>query len=172
MSVHPYQSDVRLSARYRGNSCGLELLETGHRVLILGRDEEQHFGGLVTGRRVGPHPLVTGFDIHGRCECICAWPQGDTWQVMHRKITRKEISISGSGHHPSFCDRKPAGFMKEILLGNDELYDYLVSECEDGVVADSVDEREQKVNALIDGRADGWQGHVALWKAHSCLPAF
>ena len=104
-----------------------------------------------TGRRVGPHPLVTGFDTHGMCERICRLPQGYTWQVMNRKIARKEISISGSEHNPSFRDRKPVKFMREILLGNDDLYDYLTRECEDVVVADTYAELVRKMDNLSLG---------------------
>lgn len=103
------------------------------------------------GRRVGPHPLVTGFDTHGLCERICELPQGYTWQVMNRKIARKEISISGSEHNPSFRDRKAVKFMREILLGNDDLYEYLVTQCEDVVTANSIEELVQKMNALSIG---------------------
>ena len=104
-----------------------------------------------TGRRVGPHPLVTGFDTHGMCERICELPQGYTWQVMNRKIARKEVSVSGSEHNPSFRDRKPVRFMKEILLGNDDLYGYLTRECEDVVVADSFAELVRGMDNLSLG---------------------
>ncbi len=103
------------------------------------------------GRRVGPQPLVTGFDTHRMCERICALPHGYTWQVMNRKIARKEISISGSEHNPTFRDRKAIKFMSEILLGNAKLYEYLTSQCEDVVTADSFDELVTKMNALSMG---------------------
>lgn len=101
-----------------------------------------------SGRRVGPHPLITGFDTHGMCERICQLPQGYSWQVMNRKIARKEISISGSEHNPSFRDRKAVAFIKEILLGNDNLYTYLTTQCEDVVTADNFDDLVRKMNAL------------------------
>ncbi len=103
-----------------------------------------------TGRRVGPHPLVTGFDTHGLCQRICHLPHGYTWQVMNRKIAHKEISISGSEHNPAFRDRRPVKFAKEILLGNDNLYDYLINECPDVVTADSLEELGARMNALDD----------------------
>lgn len=108
-----------------------------------------------TGRRIGPHPLVTGFDTHGLCERICHLPHGYTWQVMNRKIARKEISISGSEHNPAIRDRKPVEFIKEILLGNDRLYNYMVNECEDVVEARTFDELVRKMNDLsLDCRID------------------
>lgn len=101
-----------------------------------------------TGRRVGPHPMVTGFDTHGLCQRICQLPHGYTWQIMNRKIAHKEISISGSEHNPAFRDRKPVTFAREILLGNDNLYDYLVNECPDVITANSLAELGAKMNAF------------------------
>lgn len=80
-------------------------------------------------------PPVAACDAHGQYERICKLSQRYTWQVMNRKIARKEIFISGFEHDPLCRDRKPVRFMKENLLGNDELYDYLVSQCGDGVMA-------------------------------------
>lgn len=103
------------------------------------------------GRRIGPHPLVTGFDTHGMCQRISNMEHAYSWQVMNQKIARKEISISGSEHNPAFRDRKPVTFLKEILLGNDTLYDYLVSECEDVIVANGIDQLAEKMNELSIG---------------------
>ena len=100
------------------------------------------------GRRIGPHPLVTGFDTHGLCQRISRLPHGYSWQVMNRKIARKEMSISGSEHNAAFRDKKPVTFMKEILLGNDRLYEYLISECPDVVTAHSLEELGEKMNSL------------------------
>ena len=100
------------------------------------------------GRRVGPHPMVTGFDTHGLCQRVCHLPQGYTWQVMNRKIAHKEISISGSEHNPAFRDKRPVTFAREILLGNDNLYGYLVNECPDVITADSLEELGAKMNAF------------------------
>lgn len=100
------------------------------------------------GRRVGPHPLITGFDTHGLCQRISHLPHGYTWQVMNRKIAHKEISISGSEHNTAFKYRRPVKFLKEILLGNDNLYDYLVNQCLDVITADSLEELGAKMNAM------------------------
>ncbi|MCG8316098.1 MAG: FAD-binding dehydrogenase [Pseudomonadales bacterium] len=102
------------------------------------------------GNRIGPRPMVTGFDTNKLCERVCALPKGYTWQVLNKKIARKEISISGSEHNPSFRDKKAFQFLKEILLGNDELYAYLVNECPDVVVANSLPELVDKMNAITD----------------------
>lgn len=105
------------------------------------------------GRRIGPCPLVTGFDTHGLCQRISHLPHGYSWQVMNRKIARKEISISGSEHNSALRDRKLGAFLKEILLGNDSLYDYLVNQCPDVVTADTLEELGRKMNE-VDPQVD------------------
>lgn len=100
------------------------------------------------GNRIGPRPMVTGFDTNKLCERVCHQEQGYTWQILNKKIARKEISISGSEHNPSIRDKKAVKFMKEILLGNDDLYHYLVDECQDVVVANSLPELVEKMNQL------------------------
>lgn len=100
------------------------------------------------GRRIGPHPLVTGFDTHGLCERISNTPHGYSWQILNRRIALKEISISGSEHNPAFRDRRIVKFLKEILLGNSGLYEYLINECPDIVTANSLEELAAKMNAM------------------------
>lgn len=100
------------------------------------------------GNRIGPRPMVTGFDTNKLCERVCRQEKGYTWQVLNKKIARKEISISGSEHNPSFRDKKAVKFLKEILLGNDDLYEYMINECPDVVVADSLPELVEKMNAV------------------------
>ena len=100
------------------------------------------------GNRIGPRPMVTGFDTNKLCERVCEQEKGYTWQILNKKIARKEISISGSEHNPSIKNKQLIKFLKEILLGNDELYEYLTTECEDVVVAHSLAELVEKMNAL------------------------
>ena len=68
--------------------------------------------------------------------------------MLNKTIARKEISISGSEHNPSFRDKKFLKFMKEILLGNDDLYRYMTEQCPDVVVAHSIPELVDKMNAV------------------------
>lgn len=100
------------------------------------------------GRRIGPQPMVTGFDTHMLCKRVCEQERQYTWQVMNRKIMLKEVSISGSEHNPSLRDKKLIAFLKEILLGNETLYRYLTEQCPDVVVADTLDGLVEKMNAL------------------------
>ena len=106
------------------------------------------------GRRIGPRPMVTGFDTHELCERVSALPMGYSWQIMNRKIARKEISISGSEHNPAIRDRKLVRFIKEIVLGNDELYDYLVNQCPDVVVAANLSQLADKMTELSGTQID------------------
>ncbi len=100
------------------------------------------------GKRIGPRPMVTGFDTTDLCHRVCEQDNGYTWQVLNKKIARKEMSISGSEHNPSFRDKKAVKFLKEILLGNDNLYQYLTTQCPEVVVAYSLSELVDKMNAV------------------------
>jgi predicted oxidoreductase len=101
-----------------------------------------------TGKRFGPLPLVTGFDTHLICKRISQDPYGYSWQVMNWKIALKEIAISGAESNTAFRDRRIFQLARDILLGNHKLLEYLVSECEDVIVADSLDELVAKMNHL------------------------
>lgn len=112
------------------------------------------------GERIGPRPMITGFDTTDLCHRVCEQDNGYTWQILNKKIARKEMSISGSEHNPSFRDKKAVKFMKEILLGNDELYEYLTTKCQDVVIANTLDELVEKMNALTG------EGLVSYEKLH------
>jgi len=101
-----------------------------------------------TGKRFGPLPLVTGFDTHLICKRIACDPYGYSWQVMNWKIALKEIAVSGAESNPAFRDRKILQLAREIFLGNHRLLEYLASECEDVVVANSLEELVDKMNHL------------------------
>ena len=101
-----------------------------------------------TGKRFGPLPLVTGFDTHRICKRIAQDPYGYSWQVMNWKIALKEIAVSGAESNPAFRDRKVIQLARDIFLGNHKLLEYLVNECEDVVIADSLEELVDKMNHL------------------------
>jgi len=101
-----------------------------------------------TGKRFGPLPLVTGFDTHRICKRIAQDPYGYSWQVMNWKIALKEIAVSGAESNPAFRDRKIIQLARDIFFGNHKLLEYLVDECEDVVVADSLEELVDKMNHL------------------------
>ena len=99
------------------------------------------------GNRIGPRPLVTGFDTHELCKAICHTDDQYSWQVLNKKIALKEVAVSGSEHNPSFRDKKLFKFLNETLRGNHNLYDYMATQCEDFIVAGSLAELVDKMNA-------------------------
>ncbi len=115
-----------------------------------------------TGKRFGPMPLVTGFDTHRICKRIARDPHGYSWQVMNWKIALKEIAVSGAESNPAFRDRRIIQLARDIFLGNHKLLEYLAAECEDVVVADSLEELVDKMNHLNTSSQTKGSGTVEL----------
>lgn len=101
-----------------------------------------------TGRRIGPEPLVTGFDTHDLCERIAQLEQPYTWQVLNWRIAAKELAISGSEHNPSIRDGRTFRFLKEILMGNHALVRQLQAESDHFLVAENLEALAEKMNRL------------------------
>lgn len=102
------------------------------------------------GKRIGPKPLMTGFDTHDLCKQVGHLEHQYSWQVMNWKIAVKEIAISGSHMNPSFRDKKLFRFLKEMLLGNHKMVQWMIDECPDVVAADTLEELVEKMNQLSD----------------------
>jgi uncharacterized protein len=100
------------------------------------------------GERLGPQPLVTGFDTRELVTRICREERAYSWQVLNWKIAVKELAVSGAEFNPSVRDRKWLAFLRDILLGNRWLVEELTSQCSDFVVANSLPELVEKMNAL------------------------
>ncbi|KPA11622.1 ksdD-like steroid dehydrogenase [Candidatus Magnetomorum sp. HK-1] len=100
------------------------------------------------GRRIGPPHLMAGFDTRYMIQQICREPYQYSWHVMNYKIAVKELAISGSEHNKAIANKDLIGFLKDILLGNPDLVNHLINDCEDVVVADTIDELAEKMNAL------------------------
>ena len=100
------------------------------------------------GRRIGPIPLVTGYDTRFLVEQVLRQPRQYSWQVMNWKIACKELAVSGSEFNESIRDKKKLRFLKNVLLGNPALVRELVDRCEDFVVAETVDGLASKMNNL------------------------
>lgn len=98
------------------------------------------------GKRIGPEPMISCFDTHNLCHRIANLPHQYSWQIMNQKIAEKEIAVSGAKVNPAIRDRKFFTFLKEILFGNKRLVKFLTSQCEDVIVADSVEELVEKMN--------------------------
>lgn len=100
------------------------------------------------GRRIGPQPLVTGFDTRHLCEVAVQQARPYTWQVLNKKIALKELSVSGAEHNPGLRDRKLIAFLKAILFGDHWLYQEMTESCPDFVVADTLPQLVENMNHL------------------------
>ncbi|MCX4027121.1 FAD-dependent oxidoreductase [Endozoicomonas sp. SM1973] len=100
------------------------------------------------GERIGPEPLITGYDTHFLCQQVAKESAGYTWQVLNKRIALKEIAISGAEHNPSLRDRRLIQFLLENLRGNHQLIEYLVQQSSDVVIATSITELADKMNQI------------------------
>ncbi len=100
------------------------------------------------GRRIGPQPLVTGFDTRELVTQICRQERQYSWQLLNRRIAVKELAVSGAEFNPFIRYRKKLAFLRDVLFGNRWLADQLVHNCIDFVSASSLPELVDKMNAL------------------------
>lgn len=100
------------------------------------------------GRRIGPEPLVTGFDTHWLCQRIAAQDKPWTWHLLNWRIAAKEFAISGAEHNPRIRDRQFPLFLKETLLGNHRLVRQMARESPHFLVDDTLAGLAAKMNAL------------------------
>lgn len=103
--------------------------------------------------RIGPQPLVTGFDTHELCQRVAAQEKPYTWQLMNWRIAVKEFAISGSEHNQRIRDLQFPMFLKETLLGNHRLVKQMAAESKHFLVDDTLAGLAAKMNALT-GTAD------------------
>lgn len=99
------------------------------------------------GERFAP-PLVTGFDTRDLVTRICQQERAYSWQVLNRRIALKELAVSGAEFNPSIRNGSKLGLLRDLLLGNRWLYDQMTRHCPDVVVAQSLPELVEKMNAL------------------------
>ncbi|WP_185268589.1 FAD-binding dehydrogenase [Halopseudomonas xiamenensis] len=108
-----------------------------------------------SGRRIGPLPLVTGFDTHDLCKRIGHLPGQYGWQLLNWRIAIKELAVSGTDANPLFRDRKLLRLLWQTLTGNRSLARELIEQCPDVLAADNLDELARSMAALADdGRLD------------------
>jgi len=100
------------------------------------------------GERIGPTPLITGFDTRFLVEQVCKQKKKYSWQVLNRKIALKEFAISGSEFNPAIRDKKILKFISTILFGNKSLVKDMLDNCIDFVSANSLEELVDKMNSL------------------------
>ena len=101
------------------------------------------------GERIGPMPLVTGFDTHDLVAQICLQERGYSWQLLNRRIMLKELAISGAEFNPAFRRKKRFHVARDLLLGNHWLYDQMTEFCPDVVVAPTIADLADKMNSLV-----------------------
>jgi len=107
------------------------------------------------GERIGPMPLVTGFDTHDLVAQICRQQRAYSWQLLNKRIALKELAISGGEFNPSFREKNRLAVARDMLRGNRWLYEQVTTNCPDFVVADTLGELVEKMNALAgDGSVD------------------
>ena len=120
------------------------------------------------GRRIGPMPLVSGYDTRDLVTRICAQERPYSWQLLNRKIALKELGVSGAEFNPGFRERKPLRVARELLFGNRWLVDTLCRDCPDVLVAASLPELVARMNALAGEdavEADALAATVARYDA-------
>jgi hypothetical protein len=100
------------------------------------------------GERIGPVPLVSGFDTHDLVARICREPGGYSWQLLNRKIALRELAVSGAEFNPAIRDGKRLAFARDLLFGNRWLYEELTRNSEDIVQAATLAELVERMNAL------------------------
>lgn len=105
------------------------------------------------GKRIGPKPLVTAYDTRYLVERICQEKRKYSWQVLNMKIALKEFAISGSEHNPAIRDKQFFKFIWGVLFGNKKLVQHILTNCEDMVAADTIEELTAKMNALNGDQA-------------------
>jgi uncharacterized protein len=101
-----------------------------------------------TGRRIGPQPLVTGFDTHDLCQRVAALEKPTTWQLMNWRIAAKEFAISGAEYNQRIRDLQFPQFLKETLFGNHRLLKQIAAESKYFLVDDTLTGLTDKMNAL------------------------
>ena len=100
------------------------------------------------GERIGPEPLVTGFDTHWLCQRVAAQEKPWTWHLLNWRIAAKEFAISGAEHNLRIRDKQFALFLKETLLGNHRLVRQMQRESRHFLVDDTLAGLAAKMNAL------------------------
>ena len=103
------------------------------------------------GRRFGPLPLMGYTDTRYVVEQICRSVGQYSWQVLNWKIAIKELAVSGSDYMTAFRYKRKLELVKHLVFGNRELVERLIAETDDFVVADSLPELMERMDALSLG---------------------
>jgi predicted oxidoreductase len=108
------------------------------------------------GQRIGPEPLVTGFDTDWLCRRVAEQDKPWTWHLLNRRIALKEFAISGAEHNPRVRDKQFLRFALEMLFGHKRLVRQM--------------ERQSR-HFLVDATLPGLAGQMnALTGSHDVAP--
>lgn len=102
------------------------------------------------GLRIGPEPLVSGFDTNDLCRRVAAQVKPWTWHLLNWRIAAKEFAISGSEHNQRIRDRQFIPFLMETFFGNHRLLRQIQHESPHFLVDDSLAGLAAKMNALTE----------------------
>lgn len=100
------------------------------------------------GERIGPVPLVTGFDTAWLVDEICKQEKKYSWQVMNHRIFQKEFAISGSEYNAGFRNKSYVQVARALLRGNTALVKDMLANCPDIVMADDLESLVDAMNEL------------------------
>ena len=100
------------------------------------------------GRRIGPLPLLGGFDTRSLVERICQEEHKYSWQVLNYKIAVRELALSGTEFNETLVRPNWLRLLRMVLFGNRGLVDLLARCCRDVVTANSLEELVARMNAL------------------------
>lgn len=98
------------------------------------------------GDRIGPPPLISGFDTRYLVERVAAEPREWTWQLMNRRIAVRELAVSGAEYNDAIRDRRLAAFLRLVVCGNRRLVEELTAHCPDVVAADTLAGLAERMN--------------------------
>ncbi|MDE1886394.1 MAG: FAD-dependent oxidoreductase [Xanthomonadaceae bacterium] len=100
------------------------------------------------GERIGPQPLVTGFDTHWLCRRVAEQDKPWTWHLLNWRIAIREFAISGAEHNQRIRDKQLPMFLIETLFGNHRLVRQMQRESPHFLVDDTLAGLAAKMNAL------------------------
>ena len=101
-------------------------------------------------KRIGPQPLVTGFDTYDLCQRVAEQEKPWTWHLLNWRIAAKEFAVSGAEHNPYIRDKQLFRFLFETLFGNHRLVKQMQNESPYFLVDNSLEGLATKMNALTN----------------------
>ncbi len=104
------------------------------------------------GDRIGPEPMVTGFDTNYLCQQMSRLDTPWAWQILNWRIGAKEFAISGAEHNPLIRDEKLLKFLWQTLRGNHSLLQQMKQQSDHFLVADTLPDLVRQMNQLTDSQ--------------------